>query len=71
MKRTNIVIDDELVERAKQLYGFRTARQAVDYALRHLVADGFDPYEQGLRLRGSMILPPLGELRPEAPIEEL
>lgn len=37
MQRTNIVIDEELVERAKNLYGFETAREVVDYALRQIV----------------------------------
>lgn len=37
MGRTNIVIDDELVERAMALYGLRTKREAVDLALRRLV----------------------------------
>jgi Arc/MetJ family transcription regulator len=71
MKRTNIVVDTALVDRAKALYGFRTTREAVDYALRQLVADGVDPYDQAMKLQGSMILPPLDELRPELPIEEL
>jgi Arc/MetJ family transcription regulator len=37
MGRTNIEIDDELIERVMQRYGFRTKREAVDYALRKLV----------------------------------
>jgi len=37
MGRTNIEIDDELIERVMQRYGFRTKREAVDYALRRLV----------------------------------
>jgi Arc/MetJ family transcription regulator len=37
VKRTNIVIDEELVERAKNLYGLETTREVVDYALRHIV----------------------------------
>ena len=37
MGRTNIEIDDELIERAMQRYGFRTKREAVDYALRKIV----------------------------------
>jgi Arc/MetJ family transcription regulator len=35
--RTNIEIDDELIARVMQRYGFRTKREAVDYALRKLV----------------------------------
>ena len=37
MSRTNIDIDDELIERAMQRYGFRTKRETVDYALRKIV----------------------------------
>jgi len=35
--RTNIVLDEELVERAKTLTGLPTARAVVDEALRTLV----------------------------------
>ena len=37
VSRTNIDIDDELIERVMQRYGFRTKREAVDYALRRLI----------------------------------
>ena len=43
MGRTNIVIDDELVARAMEMYGLRTKRETVDLALRRLVGD---PQEQ-------------------------
>jgi Arc/MetJ family transcription regulator len=36
--RTNIVIDDELMDEARRLTGVRTKREAVDLALRELVA---------------------------------
>jgi len=36
--RTNIVLDDTLVEEAMQLSGARTKREVVDLALRELVA---------------------------------
>ena len=35
--RTNIVLDDELVERAQQLSGIRTKREVVDQALRTFI----------------------------------
>jgi Arc/MetJ family transcription regulator len=38
MTRTNVVIEDELIERVMGQYGFRTKREAVDYALRRLVS---------------------------------
>jgi Arc/MetJ family transcription regulator len=37
--RTNIEIDDDLVERAMRLYRLRTKREAVDLALRRLVGE--------------------------------
>ena len=40
MGRTNIVLDDELVERAMRLTGARTKREVVDIALRRLVEKG-------------------------------
>lgn len=33
VSRTNIEIDDELIKRVMHRYGFRTKREAVDYAL--------------------------------------
>lgn len=50
--RTNIVLDDELVERARQLTGIKTKREIVDRALRLLVR----LYEQAgvRRLRGEL-----------------
>jgi len=36
MSRTNIDIDDELVDRVMVRYQLSTKREAVDYALRHL-----------------------------------
>jgi len=36
MARTNIVIDDTLVEIVMRRYGLRTKTEAVDLALRHL-----------------------------------
>ncbi len=49
--RTNIVIDDELVAKTKELYGFETTREVVDVALRRLVGSGS---REGFRkLRGT------------------
>jgi Arc/MetJ family transcription regulator len=38
MTRTNVVLDDELIAKAMELYGFRTKRETIDYALRRLVS---------------------------------
>ena len=35
--RTNIVLDDELVERARQLTGIKTKREVIHEALRTLI----------------------------------
>lgn len=59
--RTNIVIDDELVAKAKQLYGFETTREVVDFALRRLVGSGS---REGFRkLRGTGWEGDLDEMR--------
>jgi Arc/MetJ family transcription regulator len=39
MARTNVVVDDELIERAKRIYGLRTKREVIDLALRRLVGE--------------------------------
>jgi Arc/MetJ family transcription regulator len=39
MGRTNVVVDDALIERAMHLYGLRTKREAIDLALRRLVGE--------------------------------
>ena len=40
MGRTNIELDDDLVDRAMRLTGSRTKREVVDIALRRLVEKG-------------------------------
>lgn len=34
MGRTNVVVDDRLVAKVKKLYGLKTTREAIDFALR-------------------------------------
>ena len=53
MGRTNIEIDDSLVERAMRLTGARSKREAVDIALRRLVEKG-TLYRALRRLRGRL-----------------
>jgi len=50
--RTNIVLDDKLVERAQKLTGIKTKREVVQQALRALIL----LYEQGeiRNLRGKL-----------------
>ena len=53
MARTNIEIDDQLVEQAMRLTGARTKRQEVNIALRRLVDKG-SLYRALRRLRGKL-----------------
>ena len=53
MGRTNIEIDDLLVEKAMRLTGARTKREVVDIALRRLVEKG-SLYKAITRLRGKL-----------------
>jgi Arc/MetJ family transcription regulator len=66
--RTNIEIDEDLIGQAMQMYGFRSKREAVDLALRHLV----EPMtkEDMLAAEGMGWGGDLSEIRAEDPIEE-
>jgi Arc/MetJ family transcription regulator len=50
--RTNIVIDDELMERAMKEGGFRTKREAVEAGLRRIVES--NRYAKMIALRGKL-----------------
>jgi Arc/MetJ family transcription regulator len=50
--RTNIEIDDALIERAMQMHGCKTKREAVDLALRKLVGDAMT-LEEALAMQGT------------------
>ncbi len=52
MSRTNIDIDDELIERVMHQRGYRTKREAVDRALRRLDITPAD-HDELLALEGS------------------
>jgi Arc/MetJ family transcription regulator len=39
MGRTNVVVDDALVEKVMRLYGLRTKREAIDFALRRVAGE--------------------------------
>jgi Arc/MetJ family transcription regulator len=49
--RTNIEIDDFLIQQAMTIYGCRTKREAVDLALRRLVGDPMS-LEEALAMEG-------------------
>lgn len=67
--RTNIEIDDELIERAMRIYRLRSKREAVDFALRKLVS-GMSR-EEMLAAEGSGWSGNLDEIRPREEIPEL
>jgi len=52
MKRTNVVLDEKLVERAKTATGLKTTRAVVDHALREVVRRRRQ--RQLLKLRGGI-----------------
>jgi Arc/MetJ family transcription regulator len=39
MGRTNVVVDDKLVTKVMKLYGLRTKREAIDFALRAVAGE--------------------------------
>jgi Arc/MetJ family transcription regulator len=52
MGRTNIDIDDELIARVMRIHRLPTKREAVDYALRRLVAKPLSR-DEALAMQGS------------------
>ena len=50
--RTNIDFDDEVLDRVQAVYGLRTKREAVDFALRRLLIEPFTR-EEALAAQGS------------------
>jgi len=62
MTRTNIEIDDVLIDRAMRLYRLRSKREAVDLALRRLVGEPMDRKEM-LEAEGRGWAGDLDELR--------
>lgn len=52
VSRTNIDIDDDVLRRVQALYGLRSKREAVDFALRRLLVEPMGQ-EEALAMRGS------------------
>ncbi len=69
MTRTNIEIDDLLVDRAMGLYRLRSKREAVDLALRRLVGEPMSRTE-ALAAEGSGWAGDLAEIRSPDEIHE-
>lgn len=68
--RTNIEINDDLLSRVMQTHGFKTKREAVDYALRQLVVEPLS-IEEALAMEGSGWGGDLDEMRSGDRIPEL
>ena len=60
--RTNIEIDDDLVARAMRMYRLKSKREAVDLALRRLVAEPMTA-EEARAMEGSGWTGDLDEMR--------
>lgn len=52
MSRTNLIIDDDLLDLVMRRYGLRTKTEAVDLALRHLAGRPMTT-EEALGMRGA------------------
>lgn len=68
--RTNIEIDDQLIERAMTIYRLRSKREAVDFALRRLVGEQMTR-EEMLAMEGTGWGGDLDEIRSREEIPEL
>lgn len=62
LTRTNIEIDDLLIDRAMRLYRLRSKREAVDLALRKLVGEPMSR-EEALATEGTGWVGDLAEIR--------
>jgi Arc/MetJ family transcription regulator len=62
MERTNVVVDDRLVAKARKLTGVRTTRELLNRALRELVARE-EQRRLAVRLRGSGWIGSLADMR--------
>ncbi|MEA1903819.1 MAG: type II toxin-antitoxin system VapB family antitoxin [Actinomycetota bacterium] len=69
MSRTNIELDDELVEMVMNRYSLRTKREAVDFALRKTIG-GVMTTREALAMRGRGWEGDLDEIRGEMKIQE-
>lgn len=66
MTRTNIELDDDVIELAMRLYGTRTKKETVDLALRRLVGTALDT-EEALALEDTGWEGDLDRMREDAP----
>jgi Arc/MetJ family transcription regulator len=66
VSRTNIDIDDDLIERVMRLHHLATKREAVRFALERLVGSGPMSVDEQLAMRGTGWGGDLAELRDDA-----
>ena len=66
MTRTNIELDDSLVDEVMRRYRLPTKRAAVDLALRRMVGDAMGP-DEALAMEGTGWIGDLDELRADTP----
>jgi Arc/MetJ family transcription regulator len=66
--RTNIELDDDMVEAAMRLYGTRSKKETVDLALRRLVGSQLGA-EEALAMEGSGWAGDLDRMRDDAPVD--
>ena len=64
--RTNIEIDDDIVEAAMRLYGTRSKKETVDLALRRLVGARLT-VDEAIAMEGSGWAGDLDRMREDAP----
>jgi len=69
MSRTNIDIDDDLVQKVMRQYRLESKRAAVDYALRQLVGNPMTK-EEVLAMEGTGWDGDLDAMRDAEPVEE-
>jgi len=62
MSRTNIEIDDAVLDRVRTTYGLRTKRETVDFALRRLLVEPMNARE-ALAMHGTGWAGDLDEMR--------
>ena len=68
MARTNVVVNDQLIEMVMTRYSLRTKREAIDFALRKAVG-GVMTKKEALAMEGVGWGGDLDEIRGEMPIE--
>jgi Arc/MetJ family transcription regulator len=68
MVRTNVVIDEDLIAKVMAIYGLKTKREAVEFALKRV--SGSQDRSKILALRGSGWIGDLDEMR-RSEVEEI